>query len=470
MKGSNVDMTVTVNTQKSPIIESKRQIIEWFESVCSPKTSWAIGTEHEKFAYCRNNLKLIKYDGDFGVRLFLTKLYQDYQWNPIFESDKIIALSKGKSFISLEPGGQIELSGAPLKNIHQTFTELQNHFSEVLNICNHMKIDMLGIGYYPKSLQKDPPWMPKKRYNLMRKYMPHVGLLGLDMMLRTATIQVNLDFSSEKDMVKKFKTSLALQPIVTALFSSSPFINDKPSGYLSYRSYIWTKTDPQRCGMLPFVFEEGFGFERYVDYLLDLPMYFIIRKGKYINALGKSFRSFMNGKLDILPGERPRLNDWLNHITTAFPEVRLKNCLEMRGADSGPYNHICSLSALWVGLLYDDASLEAAWELVKDLSCEDRENLRRNVPKTALSTKFKTGTVQDIIKDILEISRAGLKNRHFLNHMGQDESIFIDILDDIAQSGQTIADIFLEKYNNQWRKSVDPMFEEYSYNIKDISI
>lgn len=456
-------MTVSASTGESPVIESRRQLVEWFESGSTPKKDWAIGTEHEKFAFTREDLRPIPYEGERGVKTLLNALAERYDWEPIIENGNVIALTKDKCSVSLEPGGQIELSGAPLKNIHQTCGEVHTHLHELREICGDLGIDMLGVGHQPKWSREETPWMPKGRYGIMREYMPKVGTLGLDMMLRTSTIQVNLDFSSEADMVKKFRTSLALQPVATALFAASPFVDGKPSGFLSARSNVWTDTDPDRCGMLPFVFEEGFGFERYVDYMLDVPMYFVYRDGKYINAAGKSFRDFMDGKLDVVPGERPTMNDWSDHMTTAFPEVRLKKFLEMRGADGGPWKRICALPALWVGLLYDDAALDAAWDLVKDLSVAEREALRNDVPRTALGTKFKNGTVQDLSKDVLAIARQGLKNRGRMDGYGDDESHFLDSLDDVAESGRTLAEEFLDKYETEWNGSVDPVFKEYAY-------
>ncbi len=456
-------MTVSASTGDSPVIESRRQLVEWFESGCTPKKDWAIGTEHEKFAFTRDDLRPIPYEGERGVKMLLNALAEHYDWEPIIENGNVIALTKDKCSVSLEPGGQIELSGAPLKNIHQTCGEVHTHLHEVREICDGLGIDMLGVGHNPKWKREDIPWMPKGRYEIMKNYMPKVGNLGLDMMLRTSTIQVNLDFSSEADMVKKFRTSLALQPVATALFAASPFVDGKPSGFLSARSNVWTDTDPDRCGMLPFVFDDGFGFERYVDYMLDVPMYFVYRDGKYIDAAGKSFRDFMDGKLDVLPGERPTMNDWSDHMTTAFPEVRLKKFLEMRGADGGPWKRICALPALWVGLLYDDAALDAAWDLVKGLSVAEREALRNDVPRTALATPFKNGTVQDLSKDVLAISRQGLKNRGRMDGYGDDESHFLDSLDDVAQSGRTLAEEFLDKYETEWNGSVDPLFKEYAY-------
>ena len=456
-------MTVSASTGDSPVIENRRQLVEWFESGCKPKSDWAIGTEHEKFAFTRDDLRPIPYEGERGVKTLLNALAERYDWEPIIENGNVIALTKDKCSVSLEPGGQIELSGAPLKNIHQTCGEVHTHLHELREICGDLGIDMLGVGHQPKWSREDTPWMPKGRYGIMREYMPKVGKLGLDMMLRTSTIQVNLDFSSEADMVKKFRTSLALQPVATALFAASPFVDGKPSGFLSSRSNVWTDTDPDRCGMLPFVFEDGFGFERYVDYMLDVPMYFVYRDGKYINAAGKSFRDFMDGKLDVLPGERPTMNDWSDHMTTAFPEVRLKKFLEMRGADGGPWKRICALPALWVGLLYDDAALDAAWDLVKDLSVEEREALRNDVPRTALATRFKNGTVQDLSKDVLAVARQGLQARGRMDGYGDDESHFLDSLDDVAQSGRTLAEEFLDKYETEWNGSVDPLFKEYAY-------
>ncbi len=456
-------MTVSASTGDSPVIESRRQLVEWFESGCTPKKDWAIGTEHEKFAFTRNDLRPIPYEGERGVKTLLTQLAERFDWEPIIENGNVIALTKDNCSVSLEPGGQIELSGAPLKNIHQTCGEVHQHLHEIREICGDLDIEMLGVGHQPKWERKDIPWMPKGRYAIMRDYMPKVGNLGLDMMLRTSTIQVNLDFSSEADMIKKFRTSLALQPVATALFAASPFVDGKPSGYLSSRSHVWTDTDPDRCGMLPFVFEDGFGFERYVDYMLDVPMYFVYRDGKYINAAGKSFRDFMAGKLDVLPGERPTMNDWSDHMTTAFPEVRLKKFLEMRGADGGPWKRICALPALWVGLLYDDAALDAAWDLVKDLSHAEREALRDDVPRTALGTKFRNGTVQDLAKDVLTVSKQGLKARGRMDAYGDDESHFLESLEDVAESGRTLAEEFLDKYETEWNGSVDPLFREYAY-------
>jgi glutamate--cysteine ligase len=322
---------------------------------------------------------------------------------------------------------------------------------------------MIGIGFHPTAKREDINWMPKGRYKLMGDYMPKVGSLGLDMMLRTSTVQVNLDFESEADMVKKFRVSLALQPISTAMFADSAFVEGKPSGYLSYRSHVWEDTDNDRCGILPFVFEDGMGFERYADYMLDVPMYFVYRDGRYIDATGQSFRDFLEGGLPALPGETPTDSDWSDHLTTVFPEVRLKQFLEMRGTDGGPWRRLCALPALWTGLLYDSGALDAAWDLVKDWTPEEHAYLRAEVPKQALKTPFRNRTVGDIATETLEISSAGLRRRNRLDSTGADETGFLGALYEIVESGLCPAEEKLEKFNGVWNGEIDNLFKEYAY-------
>ncbi|MGE5146011.1 MAG: glutamate--cysteine ligase [Candidatus Eiseniibacteriota bacterium] len=444
-------------------ITDKRQLIESLAAGCKPKAAWRIGTEHEKFAYRLDDLRPLPFEGSNGIEAALRELNTRFGWEPIEEAGHVIALRRGDANVSLEPGGQIELSGAPVETIHQTCDEVTSHLKEMKGICEDLGIGLIGLGFNPKWRREDIPWMPKGRYAIMRSYMPKKGKLGLDMMLRTCTVQVNLDFGSEADMVKKFRVSLALQPIATALFANSPFTEGKPNGFLSYRSQIWTDTDPDRSGMLPFVFEPGMGFERYVDYVLDMPMYFVYRNGRYIDASGQSFRDFLAGKLPALPGERPHIGDWTDHLTTAFPEVRLKTFLEMRGADGGPWGRLCALPALWVGLLYESAALDAAWELVKDWTDEERETLRRAAPKTALKTRFRRGTVQDIAKDVVALARDGLSRRARLSRSGDDETGFLNEIAEIAASGRTPAEALLDAYATRWNKSVDPIFRECAY-------
>ncbi len=444
-------------------ITDKRPLVEFLEAGCKPQEDWRIGTEHEKFAYHRDDLRRLDYEGERGVRAILEGLTR-FGWEPVLEAGKPIALSKSdQSSITLEPGGQIELSGAPVETIHQTCKEVTDHLAQVKALAGDMDIAFLGLGYQPKWPISETPWMPKVRYAIMRKYMPTKGKLGLEMMLASCTVQVNLDFESEAAMVRMFRIGLALQPIATALWANSPFKEGRPSGYLSYRSHVWTDTDPDRCGILPFVFEDGFGFERYVDYLLDVPMYLVHRDGRYIDAAGQSFRDFLAGTLPALPGERPTIADWSDHLTAAFPEVRLKQFLEMRGADGGPWNRLCGLPAFWVGLLYDATARDAAWELVEDWTAEEHETLRRDVPRLALNTPFRNRSVGDLAVDALEIAHDGLRRRARLDDVGRDEAHFLNPLFHIAQSGFTPAEELLCAYRRRWNQSVDPVFRDYAY-------
>jgi glutamate--cysteine ligase len=444
-------------------VTSKRQLVEYLESGNKPREDWRIGTEHEKFAYTLDDLRPLPYDGPRSVRAVLDGLAR-MGWQPVLEDGNVIALTDATgASVSLEPGGQVELSGAPMETIHQTCGEVYHHLKQIKQVAAKLDIGFLGVGFQPKWRREDIPWMPKGRYAIMRRYMPEVGGKGLDMMLRTCTVQVNLDFASEADMVKKLRVSLALQPIATALFACSPFIEGKPSGLLSARADVWTDTDPNRTGTLPFAFEPGMGFERYVDWMLDVPMYFVYREGKYIDAAGQSFRDFMAGRLPALPGEVPTMGDWADHLTTAFPEVRVKKFLEMRGADGGPWRRLCALPALWTGLLYDDQALDGGWELVKDWTAEERETLRRDVPALALNATIRGRSVRELAVAVLELASAGLKRRRRLNDSGRDESVFLETLQGIAQSGRTPAEEILDAYNGRWHGSVDPIFREYAY-------
>jgi glutamate--cysteine ligase len=454
-------MSAPPTTRGEPIT-SKRQMIDYIAQGSKPRERWRIGTEHEKFGFNQRDLRPLPYDGPAGVRALLEGLTR-FGWKPVLEEGKPIALTLDNCNITLEPGGQFELSGAPLESIHETCRETCTHLNQVKEVCTELGVGMLGMGFQPKWKREDVSWMPKGRYQIMREQMQRKGKLGLDMMLRTCTVQVNLDYSSEADMVKKMRVGLALQPIATALFADSPFIEGKPNGFQSFRSHVWTDTDPDRCGTLPFAFEPGFGFERYVDYMLDVPMYFVYRDNRYIDVAGQSFRDFLQGKLPGLPGEIPGLGDFMDHLTTAFPEVRLKRFLEMRGADSGPWDRICALPALWVGLLYDDVALDGAWELVKNWTAEDRDRMRVDAPKIALEAKVRGRSMRDIAKDVLALSRAGLSRRARLDSTGQDESHFLNALTEIVDSGKTPAQLKLDAYHGRWNGSVDPIFREYAY-------
>ncbi|WP_176592335.1 glutamate--cysteine ligase [Sphingobium sp. EM0848] len=455
--------TRTDSGGNDPIIESREQLIAAFAKGAKPKDRWRIGTEHEKFVYNRKDHHAPSYDERGGIHTLLIGLTR-YGWNPVFEGENIIALSGTDGTVSLEPAGQLELSGAPLENLHQTCAETSRHLEQVKYVGDMLGLGFLGLGMWPDKSREELPIMPKGRYDIMLRHMPRVGTLGLDMMLRTCTIQTNLDYGSEADMVKKFRVSLALQPLATALFANSPFTDGKPNGYLSYRSHIWSDTDPGRTGMLPFVFEDGFGYERYADYALDVPMYFVYRDGRYIDAAGQSFRDFLNGRLPALPGEKPTEKDWEDHLSTAFPEVRMKSFLEMRGADGGPWNRICALPAFWVGLLYDEGALDAAWDLVKDWSMEERQVLRDSVPKLALDAPVAGDRkLRDIAGEVLEIARSGLSARARLNASGDNETGYLAPLDEIVASGQTHAERLLARYHGEWQGDLSHIYAEESF-------
>ncbi len=448
---------------KSTPIEGRQQLVDYVAAGEKPREAWRIGTEHEKFGFRNDDLRPPAYEGERGIRALLEGIAAQHGWEIAREGELPVALIRGKANITLEPAGQLELSGAPLETIHQTCCEVNKHLDEVRSIADPMGIGFLGMGFQPKWRRDEMPWMPKGRYKIMREYMPKVGGLGLDMMTRTCTVQVNLDFSSEADMVKKFRASLALQPVATALFADSPFTDGRPNGYLSYRSHVWEDTDADRTGMLDFVFEDGFGYERYVDYALGVPMYFSYQDGRYIDLAGQDFRRFMAGELPVLPGVKATMKDWADHLTTAFPEVRLKQYLEMRGADGGPWNRLCALPALWVGLLYDDEALDAAWDLVKDFSMVERHALRRGVPKDALKLPFRQGTVLDLARETLKIAAHGLARRARLNRNNADERMYLEPLLEIVEAGQTPAERKLELFHGAWSGSVDPVFKEFAY-------
>ena len=456
----------------SPVIESRDQLIASFARGEKPAERWRIGTEHEKFVYRTRDHAAPSYDEPGGIRDLLGDL-ERYGWRPVTETaadgaTNVIALAGADGSVSLEPAGQFELSGAPLETLHQTCAETGRHLEQVKAAGERLGLGFLGLGMWPDKTRAELPVMPKGRYAIMRAHMPRVGSLGLDMMLRTCTVQVNLDYASEADMAKKFRVGLALQPLATALFANSPFTEGKPNGMLSFRSHIWSDTDPARTGMLPFVFEDGFGYERYADYALDVPMYFVYRNGRYIDAAGLSFRDFLAGRLSVLPGEKPTLDDWNDHLSTAFPEVRLKTFLEMRGADGGPWNRICALPALWVGLLYDGAALDAAWDLVKDWSLDERQALRDAVPRLALSAPIPGGgELRDIAGEVLDIAHAGLAARGHKglggNVAGENETGFLDPLREIVRAGKVPAESLLDRYHGDWNGDVSRVYAEESF-------
>ena len=455
----------TPDTQEARApIENKAQLIGELSRGEKPASAWRIGTEHEKFPFLTDSLEPVAYEGERSIKALLEGLRDRFGYEPIMEGENIIALAdpQGGS-ISLEPGGQFELSGAPLPSLHDTCAEVNEHLAHVREVGDNLGIGFLGLGATPLWSRAQVPVMPKGRYNIMAPYMDKKGKLGRDMMFRSCTVQVNLDFASEADMVKKLRVSVALQPLATAIFAASPFLDGGPNGFKSYRSAIWLDTDPDRTGMLPFAFEEGFGYEQYVDYALNVPMYFVQREGRYINVAGESFRDFLDGKLPQLPGEKPRMKDWADHLTTIFPEVRLKNFLEMRGADSGPWRRLCALPAFWVGLLYDEAALDGAWQLVKNWSAAQRQAMREAVPREGLNTQIAGQSLQELGKEILALSRQGLEKRGFLGCKGKDETQFLDVLDETITTGKSFADELLDHYHGDWQGDIKRVFRDYAY-------
>ncbi|MEQ9258147.1 MAG: glutamate--cysteine ligase [Roseovarius sp.] len=446
-------------------ITSRDQLAQYLEAGCKPRDAWRIGTEHEKFGYCKDSLKPLPYEGERSILAVLEGLRDLHGWAPVTEGGNLIGLEKDGANVSLEPGGQLELSGAPLETIHETCDEVNAHLADVKSIADKVGVGFIGLGAAPIWTHEQMPMMPKGRYKLMTEYMDRVGTMGKTMMYRTCTVQVNLDFSSEADMVKKFRVALALQPVATALFANSPFLEGKPNGHKSWRARVWRDLDADRTGMLPFVFEEGMGFERYVDYALDVPMYFVYRDGKYIDALGQSFRDFMEGKLPALPGETPTLSDWADHLTTIFPEARIKKFMEMRGADGGPWRRLCALPAFWVGLMYDQSALDAAWDLVKDWDAETRDALRVAASVDALQAEAGGIRMHDLAREVVALSEAGLKARARPGAGGMipDETHFLNALKESVESGQVPADELLGKYEGEWGQDLSRIYAEYSY-------
>ncbi|HKD46133.1 MAG TPA: glutamate--cysteine ligase [Rhizomicrobium sp.] len=443
-------------------IQGRDDLVRHLSKGAKPATAWRIGTEHEKFVYCPLTLKPLAYEGQPGIRQLLEGMTR-FGWKPVKEDGNIIGHSMDGASLSLEPGGQFELSGAPLTNIHETCAEVNTHLAQVREVAGEIGAGILGLGFAPSWRLDEAPVMPKGRYQIMRRYMPKVGGYGLDMMFRTCTVQVNLDFSDEADMVKKFRVGLALQPISTALLANSPFREGRPSGFLSYRAQVWTDVDNARAGMLPFVFESGMGFERYVDYALDVPMYFVYRDGHYHDVSGKSFRDFLARKIPEVAHIEPSMSDWADHLTTIFPEVRLKQYLEMRGADAGQWRRICGMPALWVGLLYDKVALDAAWDMVKDWSAEERQALRDMVPKQAFCAPFRNTTVLELARRMLEISAEGLRRRASLDSAGMSEDGFINPLRELVARGHTRAEELLHSFQHEWKGDMSRLFSAYNF-------
>jgi glutamate--cysteine ligase len=446
-------------------ITDHAQMAQYLADGCKPKQDWRIGTEHEKFGYCQDTHLPLPYDGPRSINAILSGLRDEFNWAPVEENGYLIGLEKDGANVSLEPGGQLELSGAPLETIHETCDEVNLHLKEVQTVADKIGAKFIGLGAAPEWIHEQMPLMPKGRYKLMDAYMGTVGTHGTQMMRRTCTVQVNLDFSSEADMVQKMRVAIALQPVATALFANSPFFEGKVNGHKSWRSRVWRGLDDARTGMLPFVFDEGFGFEAWTNWVLDVPMYFVYRDGKYIDALGQSFRDFLKGELPALPGETPTLSDWADHLTTVFPEARVKKFIEMRGADGGPWRRLCALPAYWVGLTYDQTALDAAWDLVKGWDAETREALRIAASEDGLQAQVGKINMHDLARETLDIAELGLKNRARPGAGGMvpDETHFLNALKDSIETGQVPADELLEKYNGEWAGDLSRVYDDYAY-------
>lgn len=446
-------------------IEHHDQMAEYLADGCKPREDWRIGTEHEKFGYCKDTLKPLPYEGDRSIRVMLEGLRDRHNWAPVEEGGKLIGLEKDGANISLEPGGQLELSGAPVETIHETCDEVNTHLREVKDVADDIGVGFIGLGAAPEWSHEQMDLMPKGRYKLMDSYMQKVGTMGTTMMRRTCTVQVNLDFATEADMVQKMRVAVAMQPIANALFANSPFLDGKPNGVKSTRGLVWRNLDDARTGMVPFVFDEGFGFEAWVQYALDVPMYFVYRDGKYIDALGQSFRDFLKGELPALPGEKPTLSDWADHLTTLFPEARVKKFIEMRGADGGPWRRLCALPAFWVGLMYDQSALNGAWDLVKDWDAETREELRVAASTHGLQAEVGGLKMHDLAREAVALSEAGLKARGRSGAGGlvPDETHFLNALRDSLETGRVPADDLLADYHGPWDGDLSRIYAEYSY-------
>lgn len=447
------------------LITDHSQLAQLLADGCKPKEDWRIGTEHEKFGFCQDTHKPLPYEGDRSIKAVLSGLRDRFDWAPVEEGGHLIGLTKEGANVSLEPGGALELSGAPLETVHQTCDEVNTHLAEVKAVSDEIGVKFIGLGAAPEWSHEEMPLMPKGRYKLMNNYMEEVGTMGTAMMRRTCTVQVNLDFGSEADMVQKMRVALALQPVAVALFANSPFFEGKVNNHKSWRSRIWRDLDASRTGMLPFVFDEGMGFEAWAEWVLDVPMYFVYRDGKYINALGQSFRDFLKGELPALPGEKPLLSDWADHLTTVFPEARIKQFMEMRGADGGPWRRLCALPAFWVGLCYDQTALDAAWDVAKDWDADTREAWRVAASVDGLAAEVNGMKMIDLAREVVNISHAGLKARAKPGAGGlvPDETHFLNALQESIETGQTPADELLAKYHGEWNGDLSRIYDEYAY-------
>ncbi len=444
----------------SSALQSLDDCVNYFHAGETPEEDWVIGTEHEKIAVYEDTFERVPYEGERGIAVLLERISKQGEWVPILEGSKIIGLKRGGASITLEPGGQFELSGAPLATIKETCAEFNSHVDQVKAISEDLGIVWLSLGVDPLHPVSDVPVMPKSRYQIMRDYLPTRGSLGLEMMHLSATVQANFDFSDEADMVAKVRTAMGCTPLVSALFANSPFSARGENGFVTKRLAIWADTDPDRCGLLPFVFDSGFGYERYTDWALDVPIFFLIRDGHYIPAGGLTFRGFMENGLE---GHRALLSDWDMHLTTLFPEVRLKQIIEVRGADAVPRELTCALPAIWKGLLYDADALDQAWDLVSSFTFEERVEGQVSVARKGLGAELGGQSVKPLADQLLEIASGGLDRISTRRGIEGGEQNFIAPLRRILESGKSPGEVMLDRWRNEWNGSLERLISYARY-------
>lgn len=450
-------MTTTVFKGNSPPISSMDDLLRHFREGEKPRERWRIGTEHEKLPFNRHTHQPLPFGGERGIFAILEGLRTRFNWQPVREGENVIALTRGEASITLEPGGQLELSGAAVTSAHETCAELSQHVREMRELAGELDVVLLMVGRNPVVPSAEMPWMPKERYSIMRRYLPTRGDMALDMMLGTGTVQTNIDYSDELDMARKLRVAMGVSPFLTALFASSPFVAGRPSGYLSSRALVWEHTDPDRCGFIPGVFDPGFGYREYAEYALDVPMFFIHRDGHYLDTSGRSFRRFLEEGMN---GHHATAEDWALHLTTLFPLVRVKQYIELRMADVGPLNMICAFAALTRGLLYDATALAEAEALLAPLSAEEYPALQSDAAKRGLRAQASGRSFQDWARDVVRIAQDGLQRLDAQDAIGENETKLLGPLHRILASGKTLADELLERWDQKWGHRIDAIFDD----------
>jgi glutamate--cysteine ligase len=441
-------------------IEAVDQLVEFLRRSEKPPERWRVGTEHEKVGLWVPELRPVPYEGERGIAALLDAVAESDGWTRLREGEHLVALRKDGASVTLEPGGQLELSGAPLRTIHETCSEFQTHLAMMKRVCEPLGIVWLGLGMHPIHGVPEIPSMPKSRYRIMRSYLPARGSLSLEMMYATATVQANYDFSDEADMVAKMRTALAVSPIVSAIFANSSLSEGKANGFVSRRLHIWQHTDPERTGLLPFVFEPDMGYRRYIEWALDVPMFFFVREGSYHPAGGMTFRRFLR---EGWGEQRATFADFDRHLTTLFPEVRLKHVIEVRGADAVPPGLTCSLPALWKGILYDADALEAAWRLVGDATQEEREAARSEVSRRGLAAHYAGRPMLELAGELARTASEGLRRIGHAGRRDPDESSFLDPVFEQLATGASPGQIVLERWEGEWQRSPDRLIEYARY-------